>query len=82
MGAFLVVINRMWSATCFIINYIGIKVLITDIVICGTNEHESTMLSDVRETGICCVVIVIVGDAPELYVLIFSCPPLGLDSLL
>ena len=52
VGAFLFVINRMWSATCFIIDYIGIKVLITDIVICGTNEHESTMLSDMRETGI------------------------------
>ena len=32
LGAFLLLICRMWSATCFIINYIGItiKVLITD----------------------------------------------------
>ena len=30
LGAFLLLICRMWSATCFVINYIGIKVLITD----------------------------------------------------
>ena len=47
------------------------------------SEFNIFMLQDIHcAPEYCCVVIVIVGDAPELYLLIFSCPPLGLDRLL
>ena len=36
-------IFKIWSVTCFTVNSIGMKVLITDTV-CGTNEYGRHMI--------------------------------------